>query len=290
MNALSEPLLEVRHLTVEYQSRRRRAAFRAVNDVSLQIGEGEVVGLVGESGCGKTTLGMAVMGMIQPSDGVIRFAGGPVDMTGGARMREHRRHAQMVFQDPMGALNPRMTAGAALDETLYVHRARPGLENAEKRRRRRCELMDQVGLDDRVCGGRYPHELSGGQRQRIGIARALAVGPRLLVADEPVSALDVSVQAQILNLLKDISERLPVACLFIAHDLAVVRYMCRRAYVMRRGEIVEEGLSNDLFENPSHPYTMELVAAVPDVAKGLATRQAPLSPAGSRHTGDSDRS
>jgi len=272
-NLSNPPLLEVRGLTVQYPSRRGRVPVRAVNAVSLHIGKGEVAGLVGESGCGKTTLGSAVMGMIAPSGGFIRFAGEPVDITNRPWMREYRRRVQMIFQDPMGALNPRMTAGAAIDETLFVHRAQPGLATAQARRRRRGELLEQVGLDDSTFGDRYPHEFSGGQRQRIGIARALAVGPELLVADEPVSALDVSVQVQILNLLKDISERLSVACLFIAHDLAVVRYMCRRMYVMARGEIVEEGLSDDVFEHPSHPYTRDLIAAVPDVEKGLAARR-----------------
>jgi ABC-type glutathione transport system ATPase component len=274
MMAPAEFLLDVRDLTVEYPSRHRRAPVRAVNAVSLRVGAGEVVGLVGESGCGKTTLGSAVMGMIAPAGGSIHYAGMPVIISNRDAMRTYRRRVQMVFQDPMGALNPRMTAGSAIDETLFVHRDQPGLETAKGRRRRRAELMEQVGLDDHVYGNRYAHELSGGQRQRIGIARALAVGPELLVADEPVSALDVSVQVQILNLLKDISERLSVACLFIAHDLAVVRYMCRRLYVMYRGEIVEEGLSDDVFEHPTHPYTRDLIAAVPDVGKGLAARQA----------------
>jgi len=265
-------LLEVRDLTVDYPGRHGRAGVRAVNGVSLQIAPGEVVGLVGESGCGKTSLGSAVMGMLPLAGGEIVFQGERMDRENPAWMRAYRRRVQMVFQDPMGALNPRLPAGDAIEETLFVHRTQPGLDTAQGRRERRRELMAQVGMDDAVMGARYPHELSGGQRQRIGIARALAVGPRLLVADEPVSALDVSVQVQILNLLKDISEQLSVACLFIAHDLAVVRYMCRRTYVMVGGGIVEEGLSDTLFENPSHPYTAKLIAAVPDVSRGLAAR------------------
>lgn len=265
-------LLDVRDVTVAYPGRHGRDGVRAVNGVSLHIAPGEVVGLVGESGCGKTSLGGAVMGMLPLAGGEISFQGERVDRENRTWMREYRRRVQMVFQDPMGALNPRLTAGAALEETLYVHRTQPGLETAPGRRARRQELMAQVGMDNAVMGARYPHELSGGQRQRIGIARALAVGPRLLVADEPVSALDVSVQVQILNLLKDISEQLGVACLFIAHDLAVVRYMCRRTYVMVGGAIVEEGLSDTLFAHPAHPYTATLIAAVPDVARGLAAR------------------
>ncbi len=265
-------LLDVRDVTVAYPGRHGRTGVRAVNGVSLQIAPGEVVGLVGESGCGKTSLGGAVMGMLPLAGGEIFFQGERVDRDNPGWMRDYRRRVQMVFQDPMGALNPRLTAGDAIAEALFVHRHQPGLQTALQRRARQRELMAQVGVDEAVMGGRYPHELSGGQRQRIGIARALAVGPRLLVADEPVSALDVSVQVQILNLLKDISENLGVACLFIAHDLAVVRYMCRRTYVMVGGAIVEQGLSDSLFENPVHSYTARLIAAVPDVARGLAAR------------------
>ncbi len=265
-------LLDVRDVTVVYPGRHGRAGVRAVNGVSLHIEPGEVVGLVGESGCGKTSLGGAVMGLLPLAGGDIVFQGERVDRNNRGWMRNYRRRVQMVFQDPMGALNPRLTAGDAIEETLFVHRHQPGLQTARERRERRQALMAQVGMDDAVMGARYPHELSGGQRQRIGIARALAVGPRLLVADEPVSALDVSVQVQILNLLKGISEQLGVACLFIAHDLAVVRYMCRRTYVMVGGAIVEAGPSDSLFDCPTHPYTASLIAAVPDVARGLARR------------------
>jgi ABC-type glutathione transport system ATPase component len=265
-------LLDVRDVTVAYPGRHGRAGVRAVNGVSLHIAPGEVVGLVGESGCGKTSLGGAVMGILPLAGGDIFFQGEHLDRENRGWMRDYRRRVQMVFQDPMGALNPRLTAGDAIDETLFVNRHQPDLQTAGQRRARRRELLAQVGMDEASMAGRYPHELSGGQRQRIGIARALAVGPRLLVADEPVSALDVSVQVQILNLLKDISEQLAVACLFIAHDLAVVRYMCRRTYVMVDGAIVEEGLSDSLFDIPAHAYTAKLIAAVPDVARGLARR------------------
>lgn len=177
----------------------------------------------------------------------------------------------MVFQDPLGSLNPRMPVGDAISETLYVHRRHLGLEARSARQSRTGDLLELVGLGDEFRS-RYPHELSGGQRQRVGIARALAVQPRLLIADEPVSALDVSIQVQILNLLKDLSKELSFACLFVAHDLAVVRYMCERTLVMYLGEIVEEAPSDLLFDNPSHPYTQALLSAVPDVDKGLAAR------------------
>jgi oligopeptide/dipeptide ABC transporter ATP-binding protein len=192
-------------------------------------------------------------------------------MRSAAETRQFRREVQMVFQDPMGSLNPRLTVGDAVLETLYVHRRHLGLLTRDFQRARACELLDLVGLGADFFG-RYPHELSGGQRQRIGIARALAVRPKLLIADEPVSALDVSIQVQILNLLKDLSKELSFACLFIAHDLAVVRYMCERTMVMYLGEIVEEAPSEELFSNPLHPYTRALLSAVPDVAKGLASR------------------
>jgi ABC-type glutathione transport system ATPase component len=185
----------------------------------------------------------------------------------------------MVFQDPAGALNPRMTIGEILDEVLYVHRHALGMAERQQRERRRKELLDAVGLAQNMAE-RYPHALSGGQRQRVGIARALAVNPRLLVADEPVSALDVSVQVQILNLLKSVNESLGQACLFIAHDLAVVRYMCARAYVMEKGSIVESGHSETLFTAPQHSYTRKLLDAVPDVQKGLQKRK--MSHSGSK--------
>ncbi len=260
------PLLEVRDLKVSYAGRHGNPDMHAVKGVSLTVGKGEMVGLVGESGCGKTTLGNAVAGLIHPASGGVYFQG--VQVNAGTRgwMRQYRRMVQMVFQDPMGALNPRMPVGAAIEETLYVHRAQLGLGVAAARRGRMFHLLDQAGLGCEVAM-RYPHEISGGQRQRVGIARALAVNPHLLIADEPVSALDVSVQAQILNLLKDISEKLSVACLFIAHDLAVVRYMCRRTYVMYKGMVVEEGVTDDLFSYPAHAYTRALIAAVPDLGK-----------------------
>ncbi len=273
MNTARDPLLVLKNLTVKYPARKNRAAVEAVKNVSLFINPGEIVGLVGESGCGKTSLGCAVMGITTPAQGYVIFEGRPINTRDRHLMQQHRRQVQMVFQDPMGALNPRLTVEGTLIETLFVHRHAIDLDRPEMRQARCAELMEQVGLDPSHFGRRYPHELSGGQRQRVGIARALAVQPRLLVADEPVSALDVSIQVQILNLLKDVCEHLSVACLFIAHDLAVVRYMCRRTYVMVHGEIVEQGESDCIFDSPQHPYTRSLIDSVPDVAKGLAARQ-----------------
>jgi len=262
------PLLELDNVTVYYE--RKNAP--AVQCTSLQVRPGEITGLVGESGSGKTTVGMVAAGMLAPSSGHVRFAGRAVDMQERAGMQQHRRNVQMVFQDPAGALNPRMTIGEALDEVLYVHRVTLEMQDRLRRIKRRNELMNAVGLSCSMIS-RYPHALSGGQRQRVGIARALAVNPRLLVADEPVSALDVSVQVQILNLLKKVNAELGQTCLFVAHDLAVVRYMCERAYVMEAGVIVEEGYCSKLFSAPDHPYTQKLIEAVPDVEKGLQKRK-----------------
>jgi len=264
-------ILHIRNLEVEYPQHGSRERLRAVNGVSFSIGENEIVGLVGESGCGKTTVGNAVIGLVPVSGGSISFCGRQINLRTAAETRQFRRDVQLVFQDPMGSLNMRMTVGQTITEVLYVHREHLGLQDNTARRERALELLCQVGLS-REFFDRYPHELSGGQRQRIGIARALAVRPKLLIADEPVSALDVSIQVQILNLLKDLSRELNFACLFIAHDLAVVRYMCDRTLVMYLGEIVESGESSAVFDNPRHPYTGALLAAVPDVAKGLERR------------------
>jgi len=244
----------------------------AVSQASITVGGGEIVGLVGESGSGKTTLGLVAAGMLAPDEGHVWFGQQPVCPGDGRAMRAHRHHVQMIFQDPVGALNPRMTIGETLDEVLSVHRSVLQLPARPQRIARRAELLDAVGLAAEVAS-RYPHALSGGQRQRVGIARALAVQPRLLVADEPVSALDVSVQVQILNLLKKVNVRFGQACLFVAHDLAVVRYMCSRAYVMEKGCIVESGNCDTLFTNPAHPYTRKLLEAVPDVEKGLRRKK-----------------
>ena len=245
--------------------------FHAVNGVSFRIDHGETVGLVGESGCGKTSVGRALLRLVEPAAGRIRFEGADVQGLRGRELKTFRRRAQMIFQDRMGSLNPRLPVGAAIREVLHVHH----LAGAGGAPARVQTLMNDVGLDA-AYAGRYPHEFSGGQRQRLGIARALAVEPVFLVADEPVSALDVSVQAQILNLLKRLQEERRLACLFIAHDLAVVRFICRRTLVMYRGGLVESALSGDLFARPTHPYTRLLLQSVPDVDRGLAARFMPI--------------
>ena len=263
-------LLEIDNLSVQFRVREgagRAKQLRAVDGVSFRVERGESVGLVGESGCGKTTLGLALLGLASVSGGCVRFDGEDVTRLAGASLRRFRERAQMIFQDPFGSLNPRMSIGAAIEEVLQVHRAVPRSGRAA----RAGELLAQVGLDPQYAR-RYPHELSGGQRQRVGIARALAVRPSLLIADEAVSALDVSVQVQILNLMKDLQKAGDLTYLFIAHDLAVVRYMCDRILVMYLGRIVEEGPAAALFAQPAHPYTVALLSAVPDVDKGLRGR------------------
>lgn len=263
-------LLEIEHLRVDYLSHGRR--HRAVDDVSLSVEAGDSVGIVGESGCGKTTLAKAVVGLEPIAGGEIRFEGRSIGAFDGDAWRAYRRVVQLVFQDSLGSLNPRMTVGSTLQEVLRVH-ARAEHPNAAARTARVRELLDLVELSNRLTD-RYPHELSGGQRQRIALARALAVRPKLLIADEPVSALDVAVQAQIIHLLHRLRTELGVATLFIAHDLAVVRALCPTAHVLHRGRIVESGPTNRLFAQPQAEYTRELLAAVPDVARGLKGRLA----------------
>ncbi len=256
-------LLEAKSVTVRFQGHDdagRRCLWAAVDGVSLSVAEGERVGIIGESGSGKTTLGKALLGLEPLAGGEVSFRGHSLSGMGGAVLESFRRGAQMIFQDPMGSLNPRLTVGSAIEEVLAVHRLVPRLE----RKNRVRELLHQVGLDSDYAG-RYPHEFSGGQRQRIGIARGLALDPALLVADEPVSALDVSVQAQILNLIRDLSVQRGMALLLVAHDLAVVNYVCQRVLIMYKGRVVEEGLTADVFGSPRHPYTQLLKSAVPDL-------------------------
>mgnify|MGYP000966240072 CR=1 FL=1 len=257
-------LLEVQNLKVHFPVRRgmfRRASefVRAVDDVSFRIEPGETVGLVGESGCGKTTLGRAIVRLIEPTAGSVRFQGTDITRLHGTALRDVRRKLQIIFQDPYSSLNPRMTVEDIVAEPLDVHRI---ARDARERRRRVQELLADVGLDP-AYADRYPHEFSGGQRQRIGIARALALEPKLIVCDEPVSALDVSVQAQIINLLQDLQRKRGIACLFIAHDLAVVEHISRRVMVMYLGRIVESGDARELLRAPRHPYTRALISAVP---------------------------
>jgi oligopeptide/dipeptide ABC transporter ATP-binding protein len=238
----------------------------AVDGVSFSVASGETLGLVGESGCGKTTTGRLVLRAIEPTAGRIRFDGDDVTPLRGRALLPFRRRAQIVFQDPYSSLNPRMTVGAMIAEPIRVHRVAAGPE-VEARVR---ELLGMVGLQPEHAE-RYPHELSGGQRQRVGIARALAVGPRLVVADEAVSALDVSVRAQILNLLVELRERLGLAYLFVSHDLGVIRFVSHRVAVMYLGVLVEVGPAAALFRNPLHPYTRALLAAIPGIGDGTAS-------------------
>jgi oligopeptide transport system ATP-binding protein len=260
--------LSVRNLRVHFAVRRgmfRKAQqfVKAVDGVSFDVGPGETVGLVGESGCGKTTLGRAIVKLIDPTSGDIFLDGENIADLHGAELRERRRKFQMIFQDPYNSLNPRMTVGEIIDEALDV--IGNGARGATRPTKTRIdELLSAVGLDP-THAQRYPHEFSGGQRQRIGIARALAVEPELIVCDEPVSALDVSVQAQIINLLQDLQEERGVAYLFVAHDLAIVEHISQRIMVMYLGKIVESGAAKAVVRSPKHPYTQALISAVPVV-------------------------
>ena len=255
-------LLKVDDLRVYYGD--KKSPIRAVDGVGFSVERGENVGLVGESGCGKSTLGRAIMRLEELRSGKVVFSGEDVSSLKGRAIKEFRSKVQMIFQDPYGSLNPRMSVGNALDEVLLVHHAGRKAE----RRERAAELFGDVGLDP-VYLDRYPHEFSGGQRQRIGIARALAVKPQMIIADEPVSALDVSVQVQILNLLKDLQEKMDLSYIFVAHDLAVVRYVCDRILVMYLGRMVESASADSLYASPAHPYTEALLSAIPDVDKEL---------------------
>ena len=267
MNELpSVPLLEVKNLKVHFPVQHGlfspvKEHVKAVDDVSFAIAPGETLGLVGESGCGKTTLGRAIVKLVEPAAGSIWFEGEDIARLTDPELRARRRKFQMIFQDPYGSLNPRLTVGEIIGEAIDLHQL---AENSSARQKRILELLRAVGLDD-IHARRYPHEFSGGQRQRIGIARALAVEPKLIVCDEPVSALDVSVQAQIINLLQDLQQQRGLAYLFIAHDLAVVEHISRRVMVMYLGKIVELTEARVIISAPKHPYTQALISAVPVV-------------------------
>ncbi len=256
-------LLEIREIKKYYPIRqgflsRQAGELKAVDDVSLEINEGETIGLVGESGSGKTTLGKMIIRLEEPTQGEVLYRGRNIVSLKGKELKGYRRQVQMIFQDPSASLDPRMTAGDSIGEALLIH----GMEDEEERMRRVWGLLKEVGLEAGDAS-RYPHEFSGGQKQRIGIARALALRPGLIIADEPVSALDISVQAQILNLLSELKREYRLSLLFIAHNMGVIRYLCDRVAVMKAGRIVEEGTVEEVFTSPQHPYTKALLEAAP---------------------------
>jgi oligopeptide transport system ATP-binding protein len=271
-------LLEVRGLSKDFPVGTglfagQRRKLHALSDVSLSLRDGETLGVVGESGSGKSTLGRCILRLIEPSSGSVHFQGQELTGLSARALRPVRKQLQIVFQDPYSSLNPRMTVRDTVGEPLRIHRLTSG---AAEESARVAELLAQVGLRADFMR-RYPHELSGGQRQRVGIARALAVGPKLIICDEPVSALDVSVQAQIINLLKDLSEALGLSYLFIAHDLSVVELMSQRVAVMYLGRIVELADVKSLYATPRHPYTRALMSAIPTLAAGAVKRRVALS-------------
>jgi oligopeptide transport system ATP-binding protein len=263
---VSHALLEAERVSVHFPT--KTGGIRAVEEVSFDLALGETLGIVGESGCGKSTLARALLRLIEPTAGSIRFAGENLRALGARELRRRRRDMQLVFQDPFASLDPRCTVAATLEEPLIVH----GQGDKASRRARVAELLNQVGLEP-AAASRYPHEFSGGQRQRIAIARAIALRPKLVIADEPVSALDVSIQSQIINLLVDLRQKLGLAFVFISHDLAVVRLVSRRIAVMYLGRVVELATSEALFAAPQHPYTQALLAAIPEPVPGGRRRR-----------------
>lgn len=270
---MSEILLSVRDLTVTFGPRGRRVS--AVDGVSFDVAVGETLGLVGESGCGKSTTGRALMRVVEPTSGTVTLEGVDLTAASGRTLRERRTAMQMIFQDPISSLNPRRRARDIVAEPLDCWKRATG----EERRRIVDDLLTQVGIDPVAYGDRYARQFSGGQCQRISIARALAMRPKLLICDEVVSALDVSVQAQILNLLGDIQRQRGIAFLFITHDLAVVRNVADRIAVLRQGRVVESGTVCDVLEHPSDPYTQALLAAVPDPFRTIGVARLPASEA-----------
>lgn len=252
----NKPLLSLKNVSKHFKV--EGGTVKAVNGITLDIARGETVGLVGESGCGKSSLGRTVMGIYSPTEGCIEYAGEKVVTKTAKQRYEYAKKVQMIFQDPYASLNPRMTVGNIIMEGMEIH----NMYTVEKRKERVVELLELVGLN-KEHANRFPHEFSGGQRQRIGIARALAIEPEFLVCDEPISALDVSIQSQIINLLKELQEKLGLTYLFIAHDLDIVRYISDRIVVMYLGHVVEVGESQEVYSNAAHPYSQALLSAVP---------------------------
>jgi ABC-type oligopeptide transport system ATPase subunit len=269
----AEPLMEVRDLEKHFPLtrgvvlRQKVGTVKAVDGVSFAVMKGETLGIVGETGSGKSTTARLMMRLMEPTAGTVRFEGEDITHLKGKKLKATRRELQMVFQDPYSSLNPRKTVGSIVAEPFAIH----GLyTDRTERRQQVSKLMDTVGLNPEHYN-RYPHEFSGGQRQRIGVARALALGPKLLIADEPVSALDVSIQAQVLNLLRELQRSMGLTLVLISHDLSVVRHMCDRVAVMYEGKIVELAENETLYGEPSHPYTRELLAAVPGAHRDQRT-------------------
>lgn len=258
MNNRGVPLVETRHLKKYFKV--NNGYLHAVDDVSLTINEGETLGVVGESGCGKSTLGRTILQLLIPTDGDVLYDGKSIINLSRPQMQRIRKNMQIIFQDPYSSINPRMSVFETIAENMIVNKTYPTKQEIQKKT---IELMDTVGLASRLSNS-YPHELDGGRRQRIGVARALALNPKFIVCDEPVSALDVSIQAQILNLLMDLQDNLGIAYMFITHDLSVVRHISNEILVMYLGQPVEKAPSDELFNNPKHPYTQGLLSAIPE--------------------------
>ncbi len=274
---MNEIILEAKNVKKHFPIRkglllREVASVKAVDDVSLFVRKGETLGLVGESGCGKSTLGRTLIRLYEPTAGAISFEGSDFLKMKGEALRQKRRNMQMIFQDPYAALDPRMTVGQIIRQPMDIH----NVGTQEERTKRVLDLIELVGLRKGHVN-RYPHEFSGGQRQRICIARSIALNPELIICDEPVSALDVSIQAQILNLLKDLQDKLKLTYVFISHDLSVIEHVCDRIAVMYLGKIVEVGTRDELFQNPQHPYTQALIGAIPRVGQGKKKMKKSLS-------------
>jgi oligopeptide transport system ATP-binding protein len=277
LNTPDQPVVEVRNLSKHFPIRRGLFSkvvghVKAVDDVSFQVQPGKTLGLVGESGCGKTTVGRSLLRLIAPTSGQVLYRGDDFLAVEGEQLRKLRRHMQIIFQDPVSSLNPRMNVNSIIGEPIQVH----GIAKGRDRDEMVASLLERVGLDP-AYAVRYPHEFSGGQRQRIGIARALALSPEFIVCDEPVSALDVSIQSQILNLLNDLQQERNIAYLFIAHNLAVVEHFSHEVAVMYLGRIVEKATRDDLYRNPKHPYTAALLSAAPDADPRPKKRRIVLS-------------